>query len=374
MPVSRIISKWILPFAVLALAAAPLPAAAQSLAVEALELMLDDVRHAEDRRELIGLGEDLHEELTDEVNELQDVRDNTPGYLLRDDAGNYVSASQAEIADLGETLATDMVLADDRHTASMALLSRAEDGGDLDRAAANTLFSYFQLRLEGYKGGNIADYFVEAFTTLVREADRQNRDALDARIEELHALRGQVSGTLERAQAMQGAIVPAAPDAPEGFMNEPGYWVAQVSGSGWHKGGAGYATRIVGYENFIIQITDDVTEATRARSVWQLPPGSDLQAFERQRQEAAEESSRNSCESLPALGPRDPAPSIWDDGPHYEIVEGPIDDWAEALALSGNPRRNNNDPASNSFWDHDGGHRWDDLDPTCERYGVSLVD
>lgn len=363
----------------LLLAAAP--AAAQSIVVEGLQIMLDAVGNDDQRREVIRLGEEFHQELSDEADDLQEMRENADGFLLYDETGRPLSVTEAEAMDLAETLATDMALADDPYSVAMGLLLRGEDGGELERAVAHSIFGAMEMQSRGMKGSGFTSSAEELITNLsqsllllLEEADQRNRQALEERLEQIFADRSAVSNIVAQAEASWGPIVPPAPDAPEGFMNEAGYYVAQVSGTGWRKGGAGYATEITGYENFIFEVTSEVSEATRTRYLWQVPPGYDIQVFEREQQDEARDRSRTNCESLPGLGPRDPAPDIWSDGPHYELVQGPIAEWSEALALRGNARLNNNDPAGSSFWHHDGDHRWDDLDPICERYGVSLVD
>lgn len=356
------------------------PAMAQSLLVEGLWLMEQSAEDRPDRLAVLALGIELHRDLTDEVNELQDLRANIDGFLLYSDAGDPLTVSQSEAVGLAETLASDLFLSGDPYTIGMGLLRRAESGGELERAVALSVFSALQDLWERANAQLLTsdEARLEALSSALLghlgEFDSHNRRALDELIETIHNDRALVAGVVARMRARWGDTAPRTPDVPEGIMNEPGYYVAQVSGSGWHKNGAGYATRIDGYANFIFEVTEQVSEATQTRWTWQVPPGFDILAFAHDRQAAAEAQSREACAGLPTLGPRNPAPDIWENGPHYELVQGPITDWAEARTVRGSDRVENNDPTGNRFWHHEGGYTHDDLDPVCERYGVSLVD
>ena len=356
-------------------AAMHLPALALSLPVEGLQLMLDDVTNDRERREVIDLGEDLHRELSDEVDALQRARDNSPGYLLYDADGRLLNVSREEALELAGPLTTNLVAGSNYNAYILALLNRAEDGGDMENIYARAVLGILRSR-EDEKNNyeSYLDLITEALEEGLENADARNRQALDQEIEDVFADRTAISGIVAAANAMWGDIVPAAPEAPEGFMNEAGFYLVQLTGNGWHKLGANRATRIIGFENIVVESTDEVTEPHLGTWYWRVPLGYDLHEFERARQEEARAASQANCSRRNPLGPRDPAPEIWIDGPHYEIAQGPIATWNEARLLRGNPRLPNNDPQGPHFWDHDRDFTYEDLDPTCDRYGVSLVD
>lgn len=356
------------------LGAAPAFGAEYGILAEGLQAMYDEADERPEYYAVRDLGEQVYEELGTRHGELENLRRNTPGFLLENEDGNLIGVTEAEARTLAHGFAADLVAAPNPYALVRGMLSRGMRGNQLEYALGEAVMAGFMRTDEGPEelGGMIEN----ALLDLLHDIDLANRATLDQEITELLAARDRIYDISQRAE--QSALVYSpkipVPDQPEGFMNEPGYWIVQYSGTGWRKGGAGWATEITGYENIIVNVSDEVTEPTLSRWYWTVPVGFDIQVFERQRQEAAEEASREACEDLPPLGPQSPEPDIWSDGPHYEIVEGPIADWGEAQARRGNSRLSNNDPEGSRFWHHDGDHHWDDLDPVCERYGVSLVD
>lgn len=375
--------RLFLPAALMLGITASTPTIAQSIVVEGLQILFKEADSETDFEDVEQQARWLHEELGEDLAELTSLQEaaENGGFLFYDEVGNAVAVSEAEVRDLADTLARDLALATEPYAHTMALLLRGQRGGDLDLIVANSILGLMaeqdELRRMNtpLEAGDLLPVLTNQLLALARSTDRSNRDMLDQNIRDLIADRDRVLAIADAANTAGFNLVfnPPVPEQPEGFMNDAGYWVVQRSGSGWHKNGAGRATRIVGYENFIIQVTEEVSEPAPTRFLWQLPPGYDILEFERSRQEAARETSRESCANLPTLGPRNPAPSIWEDGPHYEIVQGPIADWDTARDIQGNSRLSNNDPLGSRFWDHESGFSHEDLDPVCERYGVSLT-
>lgn len=353
-------------------------AMSQSLLSEGLEALFEDASNVDEFGDAWDTLYEIEGELRDERAQLQAL--NVDGYLVRDTEGRYIAVTPQQIDELGETIATDLLFSDDTYGYTMGLLARGDRGGELEAASARAVLSVIEIVFRRrsadaqLKPEQFLPTLSEALHAFVTEADRANRVKINADLANIDVDLTAIDRF--KGPRISGPIEPDPVSVPEpvGFLNDGGYYILQFSGTGWKKGGAGYATKITGYQNFIAWVADDVTEFKQTQWTWHMPPGTDIQAFERFQQSSTREMSESNCRRPPPLGPVSPSPKIWEDGPHFDIVEGPIIDWSEAREKAGNPRLDNLDPQGRTFWEWDGNHNWKDLDPICERYGVSIVD
>ena len=120
----------------------------------------------------------------------------------------------------------------------------------------------------------------------------------------------------------------------------PGYYAVRKSGTGYRKyyGGMSYVYR--GFHIFVIRI-DPKAKGVRGNSFYTTIGGdTPVQAAIAQWQQKAREATRKSCAAGPSLCPCPPDPSIWTDGPHYQVIGGPYEKSADVKAAHGCDKQN----------------------------------
>jgi len=171
---------------------------------------------------------------------------------------------------------------------------------------------------------------------------------------------------IERADP-NAVSVPAATDAPEGFLNEEGYWVVQISGAGWRKSYGATDVFLRGYTNVLVTVAEDADTIDFNGANWSVPPGTDIFAVFQKRREQEMKEAVAACKALPSLCPCAPAPPIWDGAPSFDIVGGPYE-WTEARTVRGNPRSNLKQDSAHQW--HGEGRKDEGRIAACERLGV----
>jgi hypothetical protein len=344
---------------------------------EGLEELLDDAQSRDQLQDWIEIARDVQSTYDRRIAELEAMRQNREGYLLRGPAegaiGGIVLFRERELESLFAAIMLESLLGDRptgpfwdetganslaRQIATLALPLLTgllkEDSGQIPRA-------------------EVTETLLTTFLDQIAILDAETRDQLQleiddsrAELEQIDALLAHAGGLLEISRAPDLEIA-RAPD-PD-FLNRIGYYVIQISGSGWIKR-TGRTTRSVGYQNRVIRVTDEVSEPTyRSRGAWQYPPGYSIGQIEQDRQAIARESSIRTCENEAQLGVTRVAPNIWVSGPEYELVDGPFQSEAEANSVRGlvpPPSSGNNlRPGSALQWNLEHGQDRDGLRADC---------
>ncbi len=215
-----------------------------------------------------------------------------------------------------------------------------------------------------------ADLAQVTFRSSLDAITQKNREAIHQEVERLRAQLAQSRRSREVLADFVELMLARRDNASDesalaGFLGGEGYYVVKMSGSGWIKGGAGYATYSSGHEYFIVWATDDRTEPAK-KYYWEFPTGYDAnQYFPIWRREYTQ-SSRKACRALPPMG-RKSVPHIWTDGPNYEIVHGPYS--GATPAQYGSRRKNNGEPGSAFQWQLESG-KIADVQAACAAIGA----
>lgn len=182
------------------------------------------------------------------------------------------------------------------------------------------------------------DTVLGMFTNLLFDFDEDMRAELADRRDMLAEEVAGLGRVIERADP-DAVFVPAAPEAPEGFLSEEGYWVVQISGSGWRKSYGATDVFLRGYTNILVTVAEDADTIDFEGANWSVPAGTDIFAVFEMRREQEMKEAVAACKALPSLCPCAAAPPIWDGASSFDIVGGPYE-WTKARAVRGNPRNN----------------------------------
>jgi hypothetical protein len=337
---------------------------------EGLEEMLDDAQSRDQLQDWINIARDVQSTYDGRIGELEAMRQNREGYLLRGPVegaiGGIVVFREREL----EPLFTAIMLE--------SLLGDRPSGPFWDETGANSLARQIAtlalpLLAEPLKDdtGHIprAEVTEGLFTTFLDQIailDAETRDQLLLEIEDTRAELERIDAMLAHAQGRLDAA--RAPDP--NMLNTSGYYVIQFSGSGWIKR-SGLTTRSVGYQNIMIQVTGAVSVPNYRSVGWLIPRGYSIGQLEQDRQAIARESSIGTCENRAGLGSHPTSPNIWMSGPDFELVAGPVS-FDEARQIRGDPRGANLTAGASRQWNHDNAQEWDEMRADCISLGADM--
>lgn len=233
-----------------------------------------------------------------------------------------------------------------------ALFSGMVSDADLQIYQAQTASQIIQPALEGVTEQNRAaiERTMHQNERMIESA-REAIDALGALVEEALALR-------DGARSVTASMTAVAGE---------GYYAVRMSGNGWTKKYAGYATRSEGHEIIWVWADDGATAPVK-KYTWEVPTGSDLRPLFQQWKSEKQAESLKACRDLPSSGSVT-RPEIWEDGPVYEIVGGPYASNAEAVRAFGTGRKANLTEGSTLQWNTTSG-KIADVRALCDALGA----
>jgi hypothetical protein len=188
------------------------------------------------------------------------------GFLLRDNHGTIMPVAADAVRNLGAAIGLELYLSGDEIESLTRLRVGAGGGTQLDDAvlyAVSTALEPVLADPDPVAPDTLVQYVHGALMSALETFDGDNRDEVAGQIAEFEAKRERLADLIDRAADKRDERL--APDAPAGFMNESGFYVIQLSGAGWRKKGGGWAHWIEGYEDFVVEVTEDVTEPTFAK-------------------------------------------------------------------------------------------------------------
>ena len=348
---------------------------AQSSPAKSLShIMANDALAKEEFTRVIRLAQDYEDAMHREIAALQQqIRElnSVKGNYITKVGDTYAPIDETDAENLSALVALRMTLyPPEFDSPSLGYIPALETNSQLDIALRSAMEAGYMEFFGYYKEGNSPGDFVAQMVRLTLEemTDRNYKEIenkiakLERQIAYLKQGINSLGDVVEQAIALRDKAPALA--TLSGILGAKGYYVVRLSGGGWIKRGAGYATYSSGHEYFIIWADKDRASPGK-EYYWEFPIGYDANKQFRVWMDEKEEDSRKACRALPTLG-RVTLPQIWVEGPRYEVVYGPTGKKPDNF---GSRRISNGKPGSAIHWKHKSG-KIADVKAVCSALGA----
>ena len=349
---------------------------AQSSPAETLSrIMANDVSAKEEFTRVIRLAQDYEDSMHQEIAALQQQigrLNSIKGNYITKVGDDYLPINSQEVENLAALVALRMTLhSPELDSPSLGHIPALETNSQLDIALRAAMQAGYREFLVYYKEGTPpGDFVAQMVRVTLEEMTDRNYKEIENKIAKLERQIAELKQGIDSLGDVVGQAIALRNKAPDlatlsGILGTKGYYIVRLSGGGWIKGSAGYATYSSGYEYFIIWADKDRTSPVK-KYYWEFPIGYDTNEQFRVWMEEKEEESRKACRDLPTLG-RVTLPQIWVEGPRYEIVYGPYK--GKPPENFGSRRISNGKSGSAIQWKHKSG-KIADVKAVCAALGA----